>query len=301
MKKITLIISLTLFAFGFSQTAINFNATAFSPDPIGVGLGFMNVFDNPKDGNVGGYQFGSGWGIQDLIAELDTGANTITLKPNRIGDTDPYWQSAGVLEGNKIMDANCFIQDDALVGTSFTFSGNVVSNTLDGSSLSIDFVKIAFIKVFNSDFSALLMDDTVSLDGAGEFTLSMNATMAPVDAHVQYGFQIIGPNINSDGDFDEAYDNLGSIVVEPAALSVEDFVVSDVNIFPNPSKDNWSIKLNNQIIKSITIYNVLGKEVSFLNPNSEEVLINGSDLNDGIYLAKISTDEGSKTIKLIKN
>lgn len=300
MKKNYIFITLMLLALlpATAQTPINFDATNFSPDPIGLGFGFMNVFDNPKDGSIGGYQYSSGWGIADLVGEFDTGANTLTLKPNRIGDTDPYWQSAGVLEGNKIMDANCFIQDDTLVGTSFTFNGNVISNTLDDSGLSFTYTQIAFIKVFNADFSTLLMEDTAPLT-AGDFTLSMDATAAPVDAHVQYGFQIIGPNINSDGSFNTAYDNIGSIVVQPATLSLETFSANEFSIYPNPSTNNWNVK-GTQEIRSIQVFDVLGKKVIDISPETSDVLIDASTLNSGLYFARINSENGTKTLKLIK-
>ncbi|MDH7911655.1 T9SS type A sorting domain-containing protein [Winogradskyella sp. SYSU M77433] len=300
MKKITFLFVMLSLSLGFSQTVINFDATAFSPDPTGVGLGYMNVFDNPKNGSVGGYLFGSSWGIPDLIVELNTGSNTMTLKPNRIGDPDPYWQTTGELEGNKIMDANCYIQDDALVGTNFSFTGNVVSSTLDGSSLSIDFVKIAFIKVYSADYSSVLIEETVSLDTTGDFTLSVDATTVPGDSHAQYGFQVVGPNINSDASFDTAYANLGSVIVQPASLSINEVSLTSFKVFPNPTTGSWTID-SNDTITSIEVFDILGKQVLELNPNSKNVAIEAGNLVDGVYLAKINSSKESKTIKLIKN
>ncbi|WP_412561692.1 T9SS type A sorting domain-containing protein [Winogradskyella sp. MIT101101] len=300
MRKITLFLALLTLSFGFSQTVINFDATAFSPDPTGNGLGFMNVFDNPKDGTIGGFQFESGWGIPDLIAELDTGANSVTLKPNRIGDTNVYWQTDGVLEGNKIMDANCFIQDDTLAGSVFSFTGEVTSNTIMDSGLSIPYTTIAFIKVFASDFSSVLAEDTAVLN-EGTFLLNMDATSYNSGEHVQYGFQFIGPNINSRPEFDTDYNNLGSIVVEPALLSIDEFETSEVNVYPNPTASKWRIKSNSQTINSIEVFDILGKQVMQLEPNTTEVMVDASELNVGVYLAKISSEKGTKTIKLVKN
>lgn len=300
MRKITLFLTLLSLSFGFSQTVINFDATAFSPDPTGNGLGFMNVFDNPKNGSIGGYQFNSGWGIPDLIAELDTGANSVTLKPNRIGDTDPYWQNAGVLEGNKIMDANLFIQDDTLAGSVFSFTGNVTSNSIDDSGLSIAYTTIAFIKVFSADFSSVLAQDTAVLT-PGTFLLNMDATSFTAGEHVQYGFQFIGPNINSDASFDTDYDAIGSIVVEPAVLSTEEFELSEISIYPNPTTSTWNIESNSETINSIEVFDILGKQVAKVTPNTTSATMDASELNDGIYIAKIMSTTGSKTVRLIKN
>ncbi|MBO6879240.1 T9SS type A sorting domain-containing protein [Winogradskyella sp.] len=301
MRKITLLLALLTFTFGFSQTVINFDATAFSPDPTGTGLGFMNVFENPKDGTVGAGAFSTGWGIPDLIAELDTGANSVTLKPNRVGDTaDPFWITTGVFEGNKIMEANLYIQDPALNGTVFSFTGEVTSNTLDDSSLSFEFVTVVFIKVFASDFSSVLAEDSAVL-APGTFLLNMDATSYTSGENIQYGFQFIGPNINSTSQFDTEYNNLGNIVVQPAVLSTEEFELSDVSVYPNPTTSDWTIKSNSQTINSIEIFDLLGKQVMELEPNKTDVKIDASELNVGVYLAKIYSENGTKTIKLVKN
>ncbi|WP_430467396.1 T9SS type A sorting domain-containing protein [Winogradskyella ouciana] len=301
MRKITLLLALLTFTFGFSQTVINFDATAFSPDPTGTGLGFMNVFENPKDGTVGAGAFSTGWGIPDLIAELDTGANSVTLKPNRVGDTaDPFWITTGVFEGNKIMEANLYIQDPALNGTVFSFTGEVTSNTLDDSSLSFEFVTVVFIKVFASDFSSVLAEDSAVL-APGTFLLNMDATSYTSGENIQYGFQFIGPNINSTSQFDTEYNNLGNIVVEPAVLSTEEFELSDVSVYPNPTTSDWTIKSNSQTINSIEIFDLLGKQVMELEPNKTDVKIDASELNVGVYLAKVYSENGTKTIKLVKN
>lgn len=301
MRKITLFLALLTFTFGFSQTVINFDATAFSPDPTGTGLGFMNVFENPKDGTIGAGAFSSGWGIPDLIAELDTGVNTLTLKPNRVGDTaDPFWITTGVFEGNKIMEANLYIQDPALNGTIFSFTGEVTSNTLDDSSLSFGFVTVVFIKVFAPDFSSVLAEDSAVL-APGTFLLNMDATSYTSGENIQYGFQFIGPNINSTSQFDTEYNNLGNIVVEPAVLSVDEFKTTEVEVFPNPTTSSWNIKTGNQNISSVQVFDILGKQVLSLTPNSTEAIVDASELNDGIYMAKIESENGFKTVKLIKN
>ena len=49
------------------------------------------------------------------------------------------------------------------------------------------------------------------------------------------------------------------------------------------------------------MYDILGKRVKSVQVNTESTVIDASDLNDGIYIARISSDSGSKTIKLVKN
>lgn len=73
-------------------------------------------------------------------------------------------------------------------------------------------------------------------------------------------------------------------------------------VAPNPSNDVWNIKAaNDQNVTSIVVYDMLGKQVLSLEPNSNEVILNAADLKSGIYLARLATANGSKTIKLVKN
>ena len=83
------------------------------------------------------------------------------------------------------------------------------------------------------------------------------------------------------------------------ALSVNDFDTAQFSAFPNPTKNNWNIT-SSSIINTVAIYDILGKQVMTLAPNATETIINASSLKSGMYFAKIESDNGSKTVKLIK-
>ena len=84
-------------------------------------------------------------------------------------------------------------------------------------------------------------------------------------------------------------------------LNVNDFELGSVNIYPNPTNTVWNIKTNNQNIKTVQVFDILGKQVITLTPNSTEVSIDASGLNDGIYLAKVTSNNSTITVKLVKN
>jgi hypothetical protein len=88
---------------------------------------------------------------------------------------------------------------------------------------------------------------------------------------------------------------------ELATLSSREFSISSFNVFPNPSNNVWNVKTNDQIIKTVQVFDVLGKEVMTMKPNLSDVSINASTLSKGLYFAKITTELGSGSIKLIKN
>jgi hypothetical protein len=49
------------------------------------------------------------------------------------------------------------------------------------------------------------------------------------------------------------------------------------------------------------VFNLLGKRIVLENNNSSEVSISTQELTSGIYIARITTEQGTKNVKLIKN
>ncbi|WP_299098863.1 T9SS type A sorting domain-containing protein [uncultured Winogradskyella sp.] len=92
------------------------------------------------------------------------------------------------------------------------------------------------------------------------------------------------------------FDNL---ILTQNALSVNSFNAAEFTAFPNPTNDNWNISSSVQM-NSIGVFNVLGRQVLTLAPNANETVIDATSLKTGIYFVKIEGENGSKTIKLIK-
>lgn len=287
MKKITFVLFTLTSIMGFSQNTVT----------VDVGEtwnGFMNVFDNPADpapacaGN-GGYCFGSGWGLAELVAVV--GAMDVTLSPNvnTYADNpgDAYWRDnngAGP-DGNKIMEANFFVEPGASFNNvDLTFTGEVTTNSLDARYTAVVFIKT---------IGGTNLNKTIPVPASGVFSLSATAAELATGT-VQYGFSITGLNANP-------ADNWGNIVVAPVALSTTDFDIANVKIHPNPSNDLWNIQSSIQNISSIGVYDIFGKRVLNLIPNAQNVSIDASGLSTGMYFAKIITPDGSKSVKLIKN
>jgi hypothetical protein len=77
------------------------------------------------------------------------------------------------------------------------------------------------------------------------------------------------------------------------------FNLNDISSYPNPARDLVTISSKKENIKAIFLFNILGKKVTALNSNSREVSIDISNLASGLYIAKISTESGIGSIKLI--
>ena len=84
-------------------------------------------------------------------------------------------------------------------------------------------------------------------------------------------------------------------------LGTDEFEISGLNVYPNPSKNVWNVKTNNQTLNSIQVFDILGKQVLTLNPKANNAVIDATNLSNGLYFAKVNTDKGSSTLKLIKN
>lgn len=161
-------------------------------NPAAPWLGFMNVFNLPAPAGDGAYQFGSPWGTADLTATFS--GDVLTLGPNSIGDPNEYWyQGVGPnpggpgAPGNKIMEANMYVEDNSLAGQVVSFTYEVLSNSFTSAHNSV-----AFIKDFAFDYSTNV---TVTLPlTPGVHTITLDTIDDP-SRHVQYGFQTTGVNV----------------------------------------------------------------------------------------------------------
>jgi len=209
MKKIALPKWLVCTAICVALVPVS-NAAVVTVDPGTLTSGYMNVFNLPSAG--GTYQFGSGWGMADLTATF-TGT-TLTLGPNTIGDTSSYWYTPsggpGAI-GNKVMDANLYNETaGTYVGTTLTFTGVVLQNTLAGQAAQgngVVWSTVAFIKDFAADYSSFT---TVTAPlTPGTFSISL-PTSADPGHHIQYGFETIGSDV-----WITDVGNYGTVVITP--------------------------------------------------------------------------------------
>lgn len=284
MKKTIFLLVLLVGGFTFinGQNVVEVDANA-------TFVGYANVFELPANG--GAWVFGQPWGVPELKTVVDPAGGTITLQPNfnTYGDnpTDPFWVNQSTGEGNKIFEGNTYVEDASLVGSELTFNGGVVSYTLDA-----EYAAVAFIKVFNANFS-VVKEETAEMVAGENFSV-VYTNVEPEDAWVQYGFQVVGVNANP---ADEP--TLGSVVVSAPILGVNDVNNVNVSIYPNPVSERLNINSTSEIT-SVVVYNILGAKVQSITPNSTSVTMNLSGLTPGVYLTTINTNTGTKTVNIVK-
>ncbi len=90
-----------------------------------------------------------------------------------------------------------------------------------------------------------------------------------------------------------------------SSLATNDFndLLEKVNLYPNPSKDYFTINLPNEIERNgtIEIYNNLGQKINTISVVSDaDLIINVSNYSNGIYFLNLNLGENTKILKFIK-
>ena len=253
--------------------------------------GYVNAF-NVSDN---GYAFGFPYTVSDLRATPT--ATSMTLEPNTAIWTaeasNSAWFDQGATTQTALLyiEASSFIEDNTLAGSDLTFTGNV-----SVSDLGSEYTVVAFVKALDPNAGyATVVNNTADISSTGDFTASATATELAAGLIIQYGFTVTGPLA------DPTDTTLGSVVIGEATAGVEDNNTIDVSIYPNPSSSNWNFRTGNTVITSVEVFNLLGKRVVSQNNNSTDIAISTQGLTSGIYIARITTEQGIKSVKLIKN
>ncbi len=112
---------------------------------------------------------------------------------------------------------------------------------------------------------------------------------------------VVSPTTTYDSNEWDSYaqntcDNIGS---HSFSLSVDDYSLANIKMYPNPSfGDILNIITNDDL--DITVYDLLGKEVLVTKVSATTNQIDISKLNRGIYMIRLYTEQGSITKKFIK-
>ncbi len=119
---------------------------------------------------------------------------------------------------------------------------------------------------------------------------------APASRDAVTLIQLVGAGPTTYGPlyFDNLYFHKGTV------LSTDDFAKSEFKVYPNPTNNEWNIKTNGQNISSVQVFDILGKNVMTVTPNSSAVKLDATTLPAGLYFARLTSESGTKSVKLIK-
>jgi len=90
-------------------------------------------------------------------------------------------------------------------------------------------------------------------------------------------------------------------------VSFGDFVLStpsiqehSIHVFPNPTKNTWLIEVDNEVIQTLKVYNQNGQLLIEQSGPQNNMIIDATSFNTGIYFARIQTISGESVVKLLK-
>jgi len=94
-----------------------------------------------------------------------------------------------------------------------------------------------------------------------------------------------------------------SLVFEPVSLSTPEESLSNLSLYPNPTRGSFRISgMDLGQEAQLEIYNMIGQQV-YTAKSSGQSTLEIADFNGttGVYLVKLKTNQGEKTFKLIKD
>ena len=133
---------------------------------------------------------------------------------------------------------------------------------------------------------------TASDNYDGDITSSIVA-VNPVDVGVVGQYTVTYDVTDANGN--PASTVTRTVIVE-SSLSVEENDENEFKIYPNPTLSSWKIN-SSKIIKSLEIFDLIGRKVLFKKPMAKDFEIDASFLPTGIYVMVLNNNIISRLIK----
>lgn len=212
-------------------------------------------------------------------------------------------------------------------GEAFDYSKTVTYNCDEWNTLTLACVEETEVtieilqdKYGNHTSWEFLSSDNIVLASDGPYMYLPNADSelhtytVTVRAGECYKFVIYDSYGNGlDGGYYRILDDMGNVVVDGSGeftdmtysvLSVElgasldeTMTSSSLNVYPNPVNDFVKLSKVNGQFSMVKIYNMIGMLIDEIQVNSDEIEINISDYNPGIYFFNVD----GESVKVIKN
>ena len=97
------------------------------------------------------------------------------------------------------------------------------------------------------------------------------------------------------------FDNRFSVVFEDNALSINEDALSNITMYPNPTKNIVTILSPTETIKSVHIIDVRGRQLRAINVDQfNSVQVDLSTFGKAMYFVKVTTENGAITKRIIK-
>jgi large repetitive protein len=224
-------------------------------------------------------------------------ANRLALAPRYNVQATSLMLNGNQLTGSfKFTSANAMNMGDNLVAQVVIIERNVLKSAYAASPGANNETEYGYVmrKMIPNASGTSLVNKTIN----GSDSVSLNWTLANIKNKSE--LRVVGfvQNIATK----EVYQaQLFTVSSAPVSISENSFHQRELQIFPNPSDGGFSVSFKNeQVVKSISIFNQLG-ELVFNEPvNAKTNLITKqTELVTGVYFVEIETPSGRLVNKLI--
>ena len=242
------------------------------------GMTRLNVTSSNKTGNLGsitplvidpsdsaGYA-NFGWEPYEsmLVRYQDPNSSSLYVSQTNLGFGDyavsnsasaPVWSSGRVLAGRQSTTAYSSLNVQLVTDTAYA--------SIDGEM----------------DVTPIVVDNTMTFDA--------------IDGILFYGFGNYRLLPRNNNDFMNPSVTLDSVTVANSPIGLDQWAVSNLKVYPNPSRD-W-MQLESAGSGIWTVYTLLGQEVVRVQSEGS-VRLSTADLSEGTYVARFSGAEGAGSI-----
>jgi len=305
MKKITLLI-LTFCALqiGNAQTNLFFDDFESYTDFIITGIGSWDTLD--LDG-LGTYSGGGGTfdnqnaAMAYLIFNPSVAGVTNADTPGaELRDFDPFsglkyaaaWAGAPMppVTANDDWLISPSI-DLAVSGNSVTFQVKAMSNSYGDESYEVGVFAGTGTPTDSSDFIILGGVRTATYPDWEEVTVDLSAYD---DTEIRIGIHYISSDVYMLMVDDFSVDTTLN-------LSVDDLEAQSFTYNYNNSLQSLNLNSNLSPLSNVSVFDILGKRVFNTTLSGNQGSINLSSITEGVYIAKVTTEAGTRTFRFVKN
>jgi len=89
-------------------------------------------------------------------------------------------------------------------------------------------------------------------------------------------------------------------VTKGCTVGIDENENQEISIYPNPTSGEIKVQSSKFKVQSVEVFDVMGKKQKSRKAEEQNVLLDISDLSNGIYFVKITTESGVVTKKIIK-
>ena len=224
----------------------------------------------------------------------DDVCNAIELTVGATSAGDAYTSTGATAQAGEV-EGDCF---NGGIDTSvwFTFvapAGGEVTVTTDITGGTFDDTEVAVYEAPSdcSDASTLGAQVGCDQDGGEDVNFNSVVVLTGLEEGQTYYVQVDRWGGSAGGTF--------GIEVINNSLSTDSFELNGFEYYPNPVNDKLALNAQNNI-QNVSVYNMLGQEVVRIAPNTIDTEVDMSNLQIGTYFVKVTINNATKTIKVLK-